>query len=138
MERELIFKNSSDRGGGAGLYVDGPRGSTFAKTTLSYCTIADNVGADGSVGNAVYVEKDSVVEISKSIFWNNYSNDNADFNVADDDSTLSIGDSTYQTGKAGTGTFNETACSKNDPEFVDSATGDYHTTAVMDRGVFGN
>ncbi|HQJ05397.1 MAG TPA: PKD domain-containing protein [Spirochaetota bacterium] len=138
MERELIFKNSSDRGGGAGLYVDGPRGSTLAKTTLSYCTIADNVGADGSVGNAVYVEKDSVVEISKSIFWNNYSDNNADFNVADDDSTLSIGDSTYQTGKAGTGTFNETACSKNDPGFVNSATGDYYTTAVMDRGVFGN
>lgn len=140
MDRELIYKNyisASDKGG-AGLYVDGPRGAlSTAKTTLSYCTIADNVGADGSTGNAVYIEGDSVVEVAKSIFWGNHSDNYVDFNIFDT-SVLSIGYSTYQTGKAGTGAFNESACSKNDPEFVDSANGDYHTTDVMDRGVFGN
>lgn len=140
MDRELIYKNyisASDKGG-AGLYVDGPRGAlSTAKTTLSYCTIADNVGADGSIGNAAYIEGDSVMEVSKSIFWGNHSDNYVDFNIVDT-SVLSIVDSTYQTGKAGTGAFNESACSKNDPEFVDSANGDYHTTAVMDRGVFGN
>ncbi|MBU0630076.1 MAG: right-handed parallel beta-helix repeat-containing protein, partial [Candidatus Margulisbacteria bacterium] len=114
---ELIYANTSNHATqSGGLYVDGAVGTANARTILENCTIADNVGGNGSTGHAIYIEGGSTVIAKNCIFWGNHSDNTTQFLV--NGSSLTVTYSDPQGSYPGTGNIN------SNPLFVGG--GDYH------------
>ncbi len=117
LDHELIHHNDCPDGGttgGVGIYVDGydTIGSTV---TIDHTTVADN-DCETQGGNGLYVEAQSQVTVTNTIFWGNGGDD---FAV---DGTSAVSASYITSEEAIDGEGNLTT----DPLFVDPAAGDFH------------
>jgi len=133
MFNELIVHNESLSSRNGGLLVDGPRGTTQARTEISGITIAHNTGADWNQGHAIHVEDNSEVRIRNGIFWENTSTDNSVDFFVDDTSSLHIHYSIFQIGHAGNGDFQTFNSFTDDPLFGDAEAGNFYLKSTAGR-----
>ncbi len=123
MDNDLVYRNRTGNGQGAGIAVDdGPSSSRLyiTNSTIAYNNAAS--GSSGNGGNGVYADNSSTATISNSIFWGN----GDDFYVRSG-STISA---TYTLSQeAWTGTGNLTS----DPRFADPANNDFHVRSQTGR-----
>jgi hypothetical protein len=130
-ERIVLNRSLSSRNGG--LLVDGPRGTSMARTEIYNTTIAGNTGADWNQGHAITIEGGSHVIANNSIFWQNTSSDNSvDFYV-ESGSTLDVNYSIFQTGSAGDGAIVLRNSFQQDPLFANLSEGDVHVRSAGGR-----
>ncbi len=124
---ELIIKNRTTESFRDGaFYIDGPRGTSEARTEFENCTIADNTGADYSYGHAIFIEGESEVTGKNSIFSGNSSADNNNDFYTDEGSSLALSYCVYVSGNQGPGNFNiSKSMVAADPGFADPGINDY-------------
>jgi len=121
MAHELIYGNTTDGAGGAGVYVDGGEGPSLA--TITHSTIAYNVGAPGSEGNGVYVERESSAILLNSIVWGNGGDDFYHDAGSTIESNYTLSEEMYP----GLGNLS------SDPLFANPAAGDFHLQSTAGR-----
>lgn len=115
---DLFYKNdcADDQRNGAAIYVDGAGSSGPGSTAyLTNITVADHVCSGmGTIGGAVFLERQSTAVIKNSVFWNNVRDTKGDTGT-----TITA---TYSTITGVTGTGNVTT----NPLFVNASGNDYH------------
>lgn len=120
IDHTLVYGNGCTEYGGAGIYVDGLDAGKPSHVEMMNVTVADHdCGGDG---NGVFVEQDSQVTITSSIFWNN-----GDDFFTDSTSRINLRYSLSEEERSGTGNISE------DPLFADPAAGDYHLRSALGR-----
>ncbi|MFO0678348.1 MAG: right-handed parallel beta-helix repeat-containing protein [Polyangiaceae bacterium] len=121
ISNELVYANACGSAGGSGIYVDGFGPGVGSKATLRNVTVANHPCKDQTAGgNALFVERESVVDVSDSIFWGNGGDD---VYVATD-SRLSVRYSDAEEAIDGTGNL------RTDPGFV-NPTNDFHLKSTF-------
>ncbi len=126
MHNDLVIHNQTAEGIGGGVAVDdGDPGPSHL--VMHNCTVAyNNAGFSGDEywlgGNGVFVDNNSTVIITNSIFWGN----GDDFFVHEG-SSLSMTWSLSEEGWTGTGNLT------SEPLFADVAAGDFHLRSTTGR-----
>ena len=119
MRNELIYRNSAgEQGGGVGV-DDGDDGDDGdpgpSHLHMINCTVANNSSPDAEGGNGLLLENGSFADVTNSIFWGN----GDDFLVYPSSQITSVTYSITQATQSGTGN------SKANPQFADTAAGDF-------------
>jgi len=118
MDHEFIHHNDCPDGGttgGVGIYVDGYDTTIGSTVTIDHTTVAGN-DCETQGGNGLYVEAQSRVTVTNSIFWGNGGDDF----LVDGTSTIDASYITSEEAIEGDGNLT------SDPLFADLADGDVH------------
>lgn len=125
LDHELIYDNichQLDRSAGVGVYVDGGNGFG-SHVTINHSTIADHNCGETIGGNGLFVEGNSQVTVTNSIFWGNAGDDFA----GNETSPITVSYTTSEEEWEGTGNLNA------NPLFADAAQHDYHLQSKAGR-----
>ncbi len=117
MAHDWVYGNyiTSGSHGGAGVAVDRRWDGVASHIIMNNCTVADNYGENGGVGNGIYIDVNSMATIQNSIFWNN----GDDFFISSNGGILNISYSISEEVVSGTGMLHI------DPLFADSDSENY-------------
>jgi hypothetical protein len=121
-EGDLFYDNVCGSAGGAALYVDGYSTDVSSRVSMQNVTVASH-DCSGTIGNAIYVEAQSTVEIHDSIFWGNAGDDFA----ADATSSITASYTLSEELLEGEGNLSV------DPLFADPDSGDFHVRSTQGR-----
>ncbi len=122
MDNDLVYRNSTGNGQGAGVAVDDGPSSSHVYITNSVIANNNPSGSSGNGGNGVYADNASTATISNSILWGN----GDDFYVRSG-SAINVSYSLSSETWSGTGNIS------SDPLFADSANNDYHLRSTAGR-----
>jgi|GEM_PF-370631 len=122
MNNDLVYRNRTGNGQGAGVAVDDGPVSSHVYITNSTIAYNNSTGSSGNGGNGVYVDNASTATISNSIFWGN----GDDFYVRSG-SSINVSYSLSSEAWSGSGNLN------SDPLFANASNNDYHLRSTTGR-----